>query len=155
MPNPNPTHGSTPVNIQANMRDVSYNTATGAWSGQPIWNIPPKTVVPPSKTGDTQTVQFNLVASAVPAGWAVSFDPTIGIEFTGVPNPWTGGAPTSVNGTTFQAADTFNNLPAAVDFGFAVNILVSLYVNGNHVTGAFFTDPDVENQSGQVTFAGK
>jgi hypothetical protein len=138
-------NNSTPVNVNVNFNGVSYDPNNG-WSGSPTWNVRTPVVIPPSKAGDTMTIQWNLNAAAVPSGFTAAFAAN-GIVFG---NGWAGGPPSSPNSTTISVADTFNGLATNQDYEYTIGVILS---NGTNVQQAFTLDPDVENQAGTANLA--
>lgn len=141
-------NNSTPVNVNVNFNGVSYNPNNG-WSGTPTWNVRTPVTVPPSKAGDTMTIQWNLNAAAVPNPFTAAFA-TNGIVFG---TNWTGGPPSVPNSTTISVADTFNGLTANQDYEYTIAVVLRGNVNGNNVQQVFVLDPDVENQAGTANLA--
>ncbi len=137
---------STPINVNVNFRNVTC--VNGVWSGDPVWNVQPTPAnVPPSTAGDTMTLQFNLNASAVPAGFTAAFANTTPIQFGG---SWTGGPPSSPNSTTITMDDTFDGLGASVDYKYSISVTLSGNQGTAWLTRTFTLDPDVVNEAGQV-----
>lgn len=140
---------STPVNVNVNFNGVTCSP-DGTWTGTPSWNVNPDPVnVPPSKPGNTMTIQWTLRASNMQSGLSAGFASN-GILFG---TSWTGGPPSVSNSTTISVADTFDNLSANQDFEYSIAIVLSGMVNGRYVAQAFTYDPDVENQAGQANLA--
>jgi hypothetical protein len=136
---------STPVNVNVNFSGVSYDPNNG-WSGQPTWNVNPNPAnIPPTKAGDTMTIQWNLNAAAVPRGFTASFAAN-GIAFG---TNWRGASPSSPNSTTISVNDTFNGLVDNQDYEYMVSVILS---NGT-VTQSFTLDPDVINEAGTANLA--
>ena len=139
------------INVNVNFNGVSYNPTTG-WSGTPTWNVQPSPApVNPVKSGDTNTIQWNLNAAAVPNPFSASFANSSAITFSGTPT-WTGGQPgqPTNSGQTITASDNFNGLAANVNYYYSITVTLTGTVAGSQVIQTFRLDPDVENESGTV-----
>ena len=141
-----------PVNVNVNFGNVSYDPVKG-WSGWPVWNIQPSPArVNAARGGDTNTVQWNLNAAAVPNPFTASFADAAAITFSGTPG-WTGGNPVLVDSDTITASDTFSGLPSAQNYYYSIRVTLVGVVNGNQVTQWYTLDPDVQNESGTTNAA--
>ena len=143
-------NNNIPINVNVNFNGVTYSG--GAWSGTPAWNINPSPApVNPVKSGDTNTIQWNLHAAAVPNPFTASFTGNA-IQFSGTP-AWTGGAPITNSTISVSVTDTFNGLQSAVNYYYSITVTLSGVVNGNNVTQTFRLDPDVQNEAGSMNAA--
>ena len=140
------------IDVNVNFNDVSYDPVNG-WSGWPIWDIEPSPArVNPVRAGDTNTIRWNLNASAVVSPFTASFANASAITFSGTPG-WTGGNPVLVDSQHITASDTFSGLPSAQNYYYSITVTLSGMVNGTQVTQTYTLDPDVQNESGTTNAA--
>lgn len=148
---PNPNTPPTPINVNVNFNGVTCVNAV--WSGTPTWNVNPSPAnIPPSRAGNTTTLQFNLNASALPSGFTAAFASPNAIVFAANQN-WPGGPPSSPNSTTVTMDDTFNNNATNVDYKYSINVTLSGNQGTAWLTHTFTLDPDVVNEAGSVVVA--
>lgn len=139
------------VNVVVNFQGVTYNSSTQTWSGSPSLNTSPNPAkVPPSKSGDTNTLVWTLRAAAVPANFNAAFPATGAIAFSGT-NAWTGGTPTLQGDGTYQCQDNFDDLENALDYYYSVTVMLTGTGPNAGVSQSFTMDPDVENEAGSAT----
>jgi len=139
-----PDRRTIPVSVVVNFSAVSYNSTTNQWTGSPTFNVPATT---PVQAG-LNTIVWTLRPAAVPHGFDAVFDPGDGIAF----DPgWPGGPPSMVSTTVIQANDDFTTPPPTSET-FEYSVDVRLVSESNSTLWKDFSyDPDVENESANLT----